>query len=68
MRVVEKENDKEAIDVKWVYKVKHHPFVYVENNKTRLVAKDYAQQPGIDNEEEKNPEIKKSSWNSRTTH
>lgn len=49
--LVEKPNDKEAIGVKWVYKVKHNPDGSVQKNKARLVAKGYAQQPGVDYEE-----------------
>ena len=52
---MEKPNDKEAIGVKWVYKVKHNPDGSVQKNKVRLIAKGYAQQPGVDYEETFSP-------------
>ena len=43
--LVEKPNDKEAIGVKWVYKLKHNPDGSIQRAKARLVVKGYAQQP-----------------------
>jgi len=37
----EKPNDKEAIGVKWVYKIKNNPDGKIQNNKARSVAKGY---------------------------
>ena len=47
-QLVEKPNDKEAIGVKWVYKVKHNSDGSIQRTKARLVVKGYAQQLGLD--------------------
>lgn len=46
--LVDKPKDKEVVDVKWIYKVKHNSDGSVKRNKARLVAKGYLQQPGVD--------------------
>ena len=43
--------DKTSIGVKWVYKTKLNEKGELEKNKTRLVAKGYAQKYGIDYDE-----------------
>ena len=48
--LVKKPKYKEAIRVKWVYKVKHNPNSSIQKNKARLVAKGYSQQPVVDYE------------------
>lgn len=40
--LVENPNDKEAIGVKWVYKLKHNPYGSIQRAKARLVVKGYA--------------------------
>lgn len=46
--LVDRTTNKEVIGVKWVYKVKHNPDGTVNKNKTTLVVKGYARQPGAD--------------------
>ena len=46
--LVDKPQDKEAIGLKWIYKVKHNDDGSINNYKARLVAKGYAQQQVID--------------------
>ena len=45
--LVERPKEKEFIGVQWIYKVKYNADGSVQRNKTRLVAKGYAQQPDI---------------------
>ena len=47
-QLVEKPNDKEAIGVKWVYKVKHNLNGSIQRTKARLVVKGYVQHHRID--------------------
>ena len=46
--LVELPKEKDAIGVKWIYKVKYHPDGRVQKHKARLVAKGYVQKYGID--------------------
>ncbi|CAM8994357.1 unnamed protein product [Rhodiola kirilowii] len=41
-------NDKQAVDCKWVFKIKHHSDGTIERYKARLVAKGFTQVEGID--------------------
>ena len=48
---MERTKDKDVIGVKWIFKIKLNPDGSIQNNKARLVAKEYSQQLEIDFQE-----------------
>ena len=54
-------NDMNLVGCKWVFKLKHNPDGSVARYKSRLVAKGFHQQPGLDYGKTFNPVIKPTS-------
>jgi hypothetical protein len=60
-RLVPPQLDRNLIDCKWVYKIKHKPDGYVDHYKSRLVVKVFKQCLGIDYDDTFSPIVKSAT-------